>query len=115
VWISRNISKLLEKSASESPALVLTGARQTGKTSLLSHLFPDASYVSLDEPLEAAEADQDGGSFLRRHGEPLIIDEVHYAQNLLRYIKIAVDKDRSRKGRYLITGSQRFHMMDKVS
>ncbi|MCX6131300.1 MAG: AAA family ATPase, partial [Proteobacteria bacterium] len=115
MWIERKILKELEISSGQYPALVVTGARQTGKTSLLRHIFPKADYVTLDYPIEAAEADQDGDNFLSRHKEPLIIDEVQYAPNLFRFLKIAIDKDRRNYGRYLLTGSQRFPLMKHVS
>lgn len=111
MWFKRRIVSSLLQSRAERPVVVVTGARQTGKTSLLRHTFPEASFVTLDVPLNAAQAEQDGDAFLARHSTPLIIDEVQYAPGLFRTLKIAVDAKRSEKGRFLLTGSQRLDLM----
>lgn len=95
--------------------VVLTGARQTGKTSTLRRLFPDYSFASLDLPTEAEQAEKEPTSFLQRHPPPVIIDEVQYAPGLFRYIKIAVDANRHSNGQFLLTGSQKFTLMKSVS
>lgn len=95
--------------------MVLTGARQTGKTSTLRRLFPNHNFVSLDLPTEAEQAEKEPTSFLRRHEPPVIIDEVQYAPKLFRNIKAAVDSNRSRNGQFLLTGSQKFTLMKSVS
>jgi predicted AAA+ superfamily ATPase len=95
--------------------VVLTGARQTGKTSTLRRLFPDHAFVSLDLPTEAEQAEKEPESFLRRNPPPVIVDEVQYAPTLLRHLKVAVDAARDRNGRFLLTGSQKFSLMAGVS
>lgn len=95
--------------------MVLTGARQTGKTSTLRRLFPNHNFVSLDLPTEAEQAEKEPTSFLQRHPPPVIIDEVQYAPGLFRYIKIAVDANRHENGQFLLTGSQKFTLMKSVS
>lgn len=95
--------------------LVLTGARQTGKTATLRRLFPGHHFVSLDLPTEAEQADKDPAAFLARHPRPVIIDEVQYAPSLFRHIKTVVDGDRRRNGRFLLTGSQKFTLMKGVA
>ena len=95
--------------------MVLTGARQTGKTSTFRRLFPAYSFVTLDLPTEAEQAEKEPDSFLRRHAPPVIIDEVQYAPGLFRYLKVAVDADRRRYGQFLLTGSQKFTLMKNVS
>lgn len=82
--------------AKTRPVVVLTGARQTGKTSLVKRLFPGHHYVSLDLPSEAAQAEEDPDAFLSRHPAPLIIDEVQYAPGLLRHLKREVDGKRGK-------------------
>jgi predicted AAA+ superfamily ATPase len=94
---------------------VLTGARQTGKTSTFRRLFPDHAFVSLDLPTEAEQAEKEPNSFLRRHSPPVIIDEVQYAPGLFRHLKTAVDSNRDRNGQFLLTGSQKFTLMKSVS
>lgn len=115
MWISRQIGDELRHAAATRPALVLTGARQTGKTSLLRALFPDHGFVSLDHPADAELADKAPDDFLRRHPTPCIIDEVQYAPALFRGLKRAIDADRQTPGRYLLTGSQKFPLMREVS
>jgi len=95
--------------------LVLTGARQTGKTSTLLRLFPTYHFVSLDLPTEAEQAEKEPQNFLQRHSSPVIIDEVQYAPGLFRHLKVAVDAARHRHGQFLLTGSQKFTLMKNVS
>lgn len=71
--------------------------------------------MSLDLPSEAAQAEGDPEAFLARHPEPLIIDEVQYAPALFRHLKLRVDQDRERCGRFLLTGSQPFVLMRDVA
>jgi len=101
--------------AKTRPVVVLTGARQTGKTSLVKRLFPDHHYVSLDLPSEAEQAEHDPTAFLARHPEPLIVDEVQYAPGLLRHLKREVDGKRRENGRFILTGSQPFELMTGVA
>lgn len=105
----------LLKSARTRPVIVLTGARQTGKTSTLLRLFPNSSFVTLDLPTEAEQAEKDPQSFLKRYPPPVIIDEVQYAPGLFRHLKREVDAHRGRNGQFLITGSQKFSLMQNVS
>ncbi len=95
--------------------MLVAGARQTGKTSLLRHLFPRASYLSLDLPANAEAAQTAAEQLLDRHPPPVIIDEIQYAPALLRHLKVRIDRDRKRAGRYLLTGSQVFALMQGVS
>jgi predicted AAA+ superfamily ATPase len=115
MWIPRTIEPRLQRSARTRPVVVLTGARQTGKTSTLRRLFPDHAFVSLDLPTEAAQAEQEPNNFLSRHPSPVIIDEVQYAPGLFRHLKVAVDASRTRNGQFLLTGSQKFTLMKSIS
>ena len=76
MWIPRYVESRLLQSARTRPVIVLTGARQTGKTSTLRRLFPGHGFVSLDLPTEAEQAERDPSAFLRRHSALVIIDEV---------------------------------------
>jgi predicted AAA+ superfamily ATPase len=115
MWIPRALEPHLRRSAKTRPVVVLTGARQTGKTSTFLRLFPDYAFVSLDLPVEAETAEKDPGAFLQRHPPPVIIDEVQYAPGLFRHLKVAVDAHRRRYGQFLLTGSQKFTLMKNVS
>jgi predicted AAA+ superfamily ATPase len=115
VWIPRSIETQLQRSVRTRPVVVLTGARQTGKTSLLRRLFPGYSFATLDLPSEAEQAEKEPQAFLIRYPAPVIVDEVQYAPGLLRHLKVAVDKNRARPGQYLLTGSQKFTLMKGVA
>jgi predicted AAA+ superfamily ATPase len=95
--------------------VVLTGARQTGKTSLVQRLFAAHEFVSLDLPSEAEQAERDPRGFLGRHPPPLVVDEVQYAPGLFRHLKVQVDRHRSAAGQFILTGSQRFTLMRAVA
>ncbi len=79
IWYERQIKDKILTSAATFPAVVVTGARQTGKTSLLRRLFPDYTYVSLDIPSRAAQAEDSPELFLKQYPPPLVVDEVQYA------------------------------------
>lgn len=125
MWIARNIEKTITDYTHQFPVLILTGARQTGKTTLFQQLFPAFNYVSLDDPFEAERAEQSPQTFLASHPAPLIIDEVQYAPSIFRYIKLAVDQQQRVRlqqatatapiCQYLLTGSQSFDLMQNVS
>jgi predicted AAA+ superfamily ATPase len=115
MWISRKIEPRIERSVRTRPVIVLTGARQTGKTSTLLHLFPNYAFVSLDLPTEAELAEKAPASFLERHPPPVIVDEVQYAPGLFRHLKAEVDAHRDRNGQFLLTGSQKFTLMKNVA
>ena len=114
-FIERKLGLILQQTVKDFPALVLAGPRQTGKTTLLQRLFPNHHYVTLDRPLLAEQAESDPEAFLFQHPSPLIIDEVQYAPGLFRYLKIAIDQNRTLKGQYILTGSQKFTLMKGVS
>jgi hypothetical protein len=73
IWIERAVEPLVRASA-ERPVALLTGARQTGKTSLARRFFPDRELVSLDRPSEAEQAERDPRAFLARHPAPVVSD-----------------------------------------
>lgn len=111
----REIAVSVRRMAGHFPAVIVTGARQTGKTTLLTKLFGDYNYVSLDLPAEAQLAEEDPQSFLSRHPAPLLVDEVQYAPRLFRYLKVEIDKRRDMNGRFILAGSQKFSLMQGVS
>lgn len=114
MWIKRKYESTLRRLFDQFPVTVVTGARQVGKTSLVRKVFPDFSYISLDVPSIAAQAEQNASTFLDSYKEPLIIDEVQYAPSLLRSLKVIVDRDK-RPGRFVLTGSQNFALMQGIS
>lgn len=114
MWIKRSYEPTLSYLSSQFPSVVVTGPRQVGKTSLVRRIFPDLEYVSLDSPALAEQADKSPHSFLSARKEPLIIDEIQYAPSLLRQLKVKIDENK-RPGRFILTGSQNFPLMQGVS
>jgi uncharacterized protein len=82
MWILRDIEPRLQRSARTRPVVVVTGARQTGRTHTFLRLFPKYGFVSLDLPTEAEQAEKEPLNFLRRHTSPMIIDEDQYAPGM---------------------------------
>jgi uncharacterized protein len=115
MWIERADSAKIMSAAETRPAILLTGIRQAGKSSLLQRLFKDAGYVTLDKVLMAEEATENPGIFLNRFDKQVIIDEIQYAPSLLREIKIRIDQERQLNGKWILTGSQHFQLMQGIS
>ena len=115
-YIERTLETVLKKAATEFPAIVLTGPRQSGKTTLLKHLFGETHrYVSLEPPDIRAAAQTDPRGFLDMNPAPVVFDEVQYAPELLAYIKERIDSNRNSYGQYLLTGSQNLLLTEQIT
>ena len=113
-YISRALEKRLCKYEKTYKVILITGARQVGKSTLLKKVFPDRKYVSLDDPFMEQQAREAGSMFLTLNAPPVTIDEVQRAKELFRYIKIKCDESEE-KGLFFLSGSQPFHLMQNVS
>ena len=117
MYYKRSLEKRVFELAQHFPVVLVCGARQVGKTTLLKKIAEDngqIQYVTLDHPRIRNLAKTDPELFLQQYAAPIIIDEIQYAPELLPFIKIKVDEQKQ-KGQYYLTGSQMFNMMNNVS
>lgn len=115
MWIKRDYSAKIIEAVKSRPVVLLTGIRQAGKSSLLQKLLSNAEYITLDRILLAEEAEENPSLFLNRFDKQVIIDEIQYAPSLFRDLKIKVDENRDHKGKWILTGSQQFVLMQNAS
>jgi len=114
-YIRRSIESLILEAAKHFPVILLTGPRQSGKSTTLQRLFSSHAYVTLDDPVVRTQAEHDPALFLADHPAPVIFDEIQYVPQLLSGIKMEVDRSKSRHGSYVLTGSQVFSLMEGVT
>lgn len=114
MYISRHLEMVVRKLTTQFPAILVTGPRQVGKSTLLQHIAEHYDYVSLDDPLVLAQAKDDPHLLLLNHAEHLILDEVQYAPELFSVLKLFIDR-KKQNGLFLLSGSQAFELMQHVS
>jgi len=112
--IPRTLSRILRDVAGDYPVVSLTGPRQSGKTTLVRHDFAEADYASLEDPELRAFAGEDPRGFLAQFSGQVILDEVQRAPHLFSYIQTVVDEE-DRPGRFILSGSQNFLLLEAVS
>lgn len=114
MYIDRAMEEVIRKTEKGFKAVLLTGARQVGKSTLLKHMYEERKYISFDDPILRGETKREPGLFFRNNKPPMILDEVQYISELFPYIKIECDKSEN-KGLFQLTGSQQYHLMKNVS
>jgi len=115
--LKRNITPRLLDALSDTPVILLNGARQTGKSTLVKTItehFHPARYITLDDATVLAAAKEDPAGFISGLEGPVVIDEVQRAPELFPAIKAAVDRDR-KPGNYILTGSANVLLLPKLS
>lgn len=112
--ISRHLENVLKKRAGQSKALLLTGPRQVGKSTLFEHVFAGLARVTFDDELVLAQAVSDPGLFLLNNPAPLVIDEVQRCPSIFSRLKIILDQT-DQPGNFFFTGSQKLQLMQGAS
>jgi len=114
MYIPRHMTEAVLRRAKAKGAVIVTGARQVGKTTLIKHIATDVPYISLDNLGTRRAAIEDPEYFLNLNPPPLFIDEIKYAPDLFPYIKLTLDET-GKKGQFYLSGSQSFKMMRNVT
>jgi len=117
MYLPRALQKTFQQALASFPALLITGPRQSGKTTFLKQSMNNAAhYISFDDPMSREFALTDPNGFLDQfHDEPVILDEIQYVPELLSYLKIRIDQHPESYGQWLLTGSQQFRLMHQIS
>lgn len=113
-YIRRNIEDIVKVSDKTFKCVLVTGARQTGKSTMLKTLFPEKKYVPLDDPFIEDQAKENPNVFMMLNPPPAFFDEVQRAPNLFRYIKLKCDESDER-GQFCLSGSQPLELMENAS
>lgn len=115
MYRNRLLSNRLLRLTENFPVVVVSGARQVGKTTLLKHIFPTYDYVVFDASIDLEGARRDPDLFLLNHPTPLILDEIQYAPELVSAIKRLVDRAGSAPSQCILTGSQQWQVLKTLS
>ena len=115
MYLNRSVSTKLRRMVETFPVVVVSGARQVGKTTLVRHLFPQFDYVVFDPTIDVESSRREPDLFLRNHPAPLVLDEIQYAPEVVAALKRRVDAADARPGQYLVTGSQQWQVMRSIT
>jgi predicted AAA+ superfamily ATPase len=115
MYVPRELGKTFHRCIAQFPAVLVTGPRQSGKTTFLQNELKGIDFVTFDDPLNRDFALKDTNGFLDRFDDkPVILDEIQYVPEILQYIKIRIDRKKA-PGIWIMSGSQQFHLMKNVS
>ena len=112
--INRQLSNKIKSAARQFPIVSLMGPRQSGKTTLVKHLFPKATYLSFEDPDVRSKVNKDPRGFLNSYKGMVIIDEAQRIPQIFNYIQAIVD-DRGKNGQFIFTGSQNYLLHEKIT
>lgn len=120
MYVDRSVEKRIKKLSGQYPVVMICGARQTGKSTVMNHVKEETRrYISLDDLNVRRLAVEDPALFVQKYKPPIIIDEFQYAPDILSYIKLEIDRrnlnGEDSSGMYWLSGSQQFKMMKNVS
>jgi len=114
-FIPRKLAEVILRAVRHFPAVVVTGPRRAGKTTLLRELFPRAQYVLLEDPDIQARVRSDARAFLEELPPPVILDEIQNTPELLNYARTLIDQHPRKMGLWLFTGSQEAPLMRGIT
>lgn len=114
-YIPRMVEAEVRKQMERYPSVTIYGPRQCGKTTLARHMYPDYDYVNLENITDGVLARQDPQAFFEKHHEPLIIDEIQEAPDLIPLIQYRIDASGGKSGQFVLTGSRQIDVRKSVS
>lgn len=114
MYIKRHAENTIQNLSKMFGAILVAGPRQVGKTTMLERLTKNMNFVTLDDPIIRASAEEESGTFFKDNPPPVFVDEIQKAPALFEQIKIHLDRER-KKGQFFMCGSQQFKMMKGVS
>lgn len=115
VYAARKLADVIEKAARHFPAIVVTGPRRAGKTTMFRRAFPQAKYILLEDPDIQAQVRSDPRAFLEELKPPVLFDEIQNVPEMLDYVRTLIDAKPRRMGQWLFTGSQEAPLMEGIT
>ncbi|MCE2929600.1 MAG: AAA family ATPase [Candidatus Caenarcaniphilales bacterium] len=113
--LARKLSTKIKEALEMFPCVVVLGARQVGKTTLLKMILPKAQFFDLEKLSDFDYIDSDPELFLNNHKDPLVIDEAQLCPNLFKALRVKIDEERSKTGRFLLSGSSSPLLLNQIS
>jgi uncharacterized protein len=113
--INRVIRSLFNRYLSSFPAVGLTGPRQSGKSTFLQNELTDYRYITFDNPQNIEYFETDPAGFIKEYANKVIFDEAQLVPKLFHYVKMAIDQDRQNYGKFVLSGSSQFHLLNHIA
>ena len=112
---NRHIENRLYRLQRSFPSVLVTGARQSGKSTLLEQMIPEAEHVVFDPVIDVGGARSDPELFLRQHRAPIVLDEIQHVPEVFNFVRARIDRQPRRTGQWFLTGSQESGLMRHVT